>query len=132
MTHELLNVDWAHLFEGQDMNSMWLCFHTTILKLIDKYIPIKTFNSKHKPKWLDCSTLKKIKIKYKAWNIYKATRRYKDFISYTRCRNIATTVVKYAKSSFETKLAKNIQQNLTYFGNMLEITQRYDTMLTNW
>ena len=33
----------------------------------------------------------------------------------SKCRNIATTAVKYAKSSFETKLAKDIQQNPTLF-----------------
>ena len=53
MTHELLNIDWAHLFEGQDMNVMWLCFHTKLLNLIDKYIPVETFNFKPKPKWLN-------------------------------------------------------------------------------
>ena len=115
MTHELLNVDWAYLFEGQDIDSMWSCFHTKLLKLIDKYIPIKTFNSKPKPKWLDCSTLKKIKIKHEAWNIYKATGHHEDFISYTKYRNIATAVVKYAKQSFETNLSKDIQQYPTLF-----------------
>ena len=65
-THELLNIDWAHSFEGQETNAMWLCFHTKLLNLIDKYIPIKTFNSKPKPKWLDLFTLKKIKLKHEA------------------------------------------------------------------
>ena len=36
MTHELLNVDWAYLFEGQVIDSMWSCFHTKLLKLTDK------------------------------------------------------------------------------------------------
>ena len=59
---------------------MWLCFHTKLLNLIDKYIPIETFNSKPKLKWLDLFTLKKIKLKHKAWNIYKITRCHEDFI----------------------------------------------------
>ena len=60
MTHKLLNIDWAHLFEGQDMDAMWLCFHTKLLNLIDKDIPTESFNSKPKPKWLDLFTLKKL------------------------------------------------------------------------
>ena len=44
------------------MLRMWLCFHTKLLNLIDKYIPIETFNSKPKPKWLDLFTLKKTKL----------------------------------------------------------------------
>ena len=115
MTHELLNIDWAHLFERQDTNAMWLCFHTKLLNLTDRYIPIEAFNSKPKPKWLDLFTLKKIKLKHKAWNIYKTTRHHKDFVFYAKCRNIATTAVKYAKTSFETKLAKDIQLNPTLF-----------------
>ena len=114
MTHELLNIDWAHLF-GQGTDAMWLCFYTKLLNLIDKYIPIETFNSKPKPTWLDLVTLKKIKLKHKAWNIYKTTRRHEAFIFYAKCRNIATTAVKYTKSSFETKLAKDTQHNPTLF-----------------
>ena len=88
MTHELLNIDWAHLFEGQDTNAIWLCFHTKLLNQIDKYIPIENFNSKSKPKWLDLFTLKKIKFKHKIWNIYKTTRNHEDFIYYAECRTL--------------------------------------------
>ena len=70
MTQELLDTDWVQLFEEQDMESMWLCFHTKLLNLIDKYIPVKTDSSKPKPKWLNWSTLKTIKLKHKAWNKY--------------------------------------------------------------
>ena len=66
ITHELLNIDLAHLFEGQDMNAMWLCYHTKPLNLINKYIPIESLNLKPKPKWLDLFTLtEKIKLKHK-------------------------------------------------------------------
>ena len=93
------------------MESMWLSFHTRMLDLINKYVPVKTFSSTTKPKWLDQSTQKIIKLKHKAWNTYKATRRCEDYISYTKCRNKATAAVKYAKSTFETNLARNIQHN---------------------
>ena len=66
----LLNIDWAHLFEGQDMNVMWLWFHAKLLNLIDKYNPVETFNFKPKPKWLNLFKLKKIKSKHKTWNSY--------------------------------------------------------------
>ena len=56
-----------------------------------------------------------IKHKHKAWNTYKATRRCEDYISYTKCRNKVTAAVKYAKSTFETNLARNIQHNPNLF-----------------
>ena len=115
MTHELLDTNWAQLFEGQDMESMWLCFHTKLLNLIDKYIPVKTASSKPKPKWLDWPTLKAIKLKHKTWNTYKVTKRHVDYISYSKCRNNATAAVKHAKSTFETKLARDIQHNPNLF-----------------
>ena len=115
MTHELLDTNWAQLFEGQYMESMWLCFHTKLLNLIDKYIPVKTASSKSKPKWLDWPTLKAIKLKHKTWNTYKATKRHVDYISYSKCRNNATAAVKHAKSKFETKLARDIQHNPNLF-----------------
>ena len=40
---------------------------------------------------------------------------YTQKITCAICRNIATTAVKYNKLSFETKLAKDIQQNSTLF-----------------
>ena len=64
--------------------------------------------------WLAHAWFKKIKLKYKAWNTYKATVCH-DFISYTKCRNIATTAVKYAKSSFGTQLGQDNQQDPTVF-----------------
>ena len=78
------------------------CFNVNTLSLMDIWKP---------QNWVSES----FKLKHKAWNIYKTTRHHEDFISYAKCRNIATTAVKYAKSSFETKLAKDIQQNPTLF-----------------
>ncbi|XP_065895972.1 uncharacterized protein [Dysidea avara] len=115
MSHELLDTNWAQQFEGQDMESMWLCFHAKLLNLIDKYIPVKTASSKPKPKWLDWPTLKAIKLKHKTWNTYKATKRHVDYILYSKCRNYATAAVKHAKSTFETKSARDIQHNPNLF-----------------
>ena len=36
--NELLDTDWEHLFKGLDTESMWLCFHSKLLNLIDKLI----------------------------------------------------------------------------------------------
>ena len=58
MMHELLDIDWAQLFENQNMESMWLSFHTRMLDLINKYVPVQTFSSTTKPKWLDQATQK--------------------------------------------------------------------------
>ena len=49
MTHKLLNIDWAHLFEGQDMDAMWLCFHTKLLNLIDKTFQLKVLTPNPNP-----------------------------------------------------------------------------------
>ena len=37
---------------------MWLSFHTRMLDLINKYVPVQTFSSTTKPKWLDQSIQK--------------------------------------------------------------------------
>ena len=113
ITRELLDTTWEQLFAGLNTESIWLCFHSKLLNLIDKYIPINTSSSKRKPKWLDWLTLKSIKFKHKSWNTYKATKHHEDFISYTKFRNSAA--VKCAMSTFETNLAKNIQHNPNLF-----------------
>ena len=128
MTRESLDTNWAQLFEGQDVETMWLCFHTKLLNLIDSYIPVKTASSKPKPKWLDWPTLKAIKLKHEVWNTYKAIRCHVDYISYSKSRNNATAVVKHAKSTFvETKLARDIQYNPNLFWKYVRsiITPRY-------
>ena len=59
-----------------DQPNQWLraCIHSRI------------FKSNTKPKWLNSTTLKLIKRKYKAWNMYKATCCHSDFIS-QKCRH---------------------------------------------
>ena len=89
--------------------------HSKVLLLIDKYIPTRIFKSYSKPKWLDSSTLKLIKQKHKAWNTYKATRHYADFILYTRSINIATASIRKAKSTFESNLAISIKNDPSLF-----------------
>ena len=54
-------------------------------------------------------------MKHKAWNTYKATQRYADFILYTRSRNIATASIRKAKSTFESNLAISIKNNPSIF-----------------
>ena len=39
MTSELLNINWTTLFKGLDIDAMWSLFHSTMLQLIDDYIP---------------------------------------------------------------------------------------------
>ena len=39
MTSELLNINWPILFNGLDIDATWSIFHSTMLQLIDKYVP---------------------------------------------------------------------------------------------
>ena len=115
MKHELLNTNWEQIFENLNTQCMWSVFHSKVLLLIDKYIPTCIFKSNSKPKWLDSSTLKLIKQKHKAWNTYKATQHYADFISYTRSKNVATASIRKAKSTFESNLAISVKNNPSLF-----------------
>jgi len=115
LTRELLNTDWEVLFEGLDTENMWQLFHSKLLSLIDKYIPIQSVEPNSKPMWLNSFALKTIKQKRKAWNTYKATHRQSDYVLYTTKRNIATAAVKRAKSNFELKLADSVKQNPSAF-----------------
>ena len=111
MTRELLNTDWEVLFEGLDTENIWQLFHSKLLSLIDKYIPIQLVEPNSKPKWLNSFALKTIKQKYKAWNTYKATHLQSDYALCTTKRNIAIAAVKRAKSNFELKLADSVKHN---------------------
>ena len=115
MTRELLNTDWEVLFEGLDAENMWHLFHSKLLSLIDKYIPIQLVEPNSKPKWLNSFALKTIKQKHKAWNTYKSTHWQSDYVLYTTKRNIATAAVKRAKSNFELKLADSVKRNPSAF-----------------
>ena len=101
MTHKLLNIDWAHLFEGQDMDAMWLCFHTKLLLISTFQLKLLTPNLN--PNGWICLHSKRLSLNIK----FGIFIRPPDIM---RTSNIATTAVKHAKSSFETKLAKDIQQ----------------------
>ena len=95
---------------------MWSCFHTKLLKLIDKYIPIKTFDSKPKPKWLDCSTLKRLRSNIKLGIFIRPPDVMKTSFLILSVETLLLQLLNMPnKQTFEMKLAKDIQQNPTLF-----------------
>ena len=67
MTSELLNINWPILFNGLDINATWSIFHSTMLQLIDKYVPTILISSPGpRPMWMNSATLKAVKQKRKA------------------------------------------------------------------
>ena len=115
MTSELLNINWTTLFNGLDIDTTWPLFHSTMLHLIDKYVPTQLISpSGPKPMWMNSATLKAVKQKRKAWMKYNATKRMSDFITYTKCRNF-TTAVRDAKYIFEKNLASKVKSDCNIF-----------------
>ena len=116
MTSELLNINWPILFNGLDIDATWSIFHSTMLQLIDKYVPtILISPSGPRPMWMNSATLKAVKLKRKAWMRYKATRRISDFVAYTKYRNLSTTAVRHAKYTFEKNLASKVKSDCNLF-----------------
>ena len=84
MTSELLNINWTTLFNGLDIDATWSLLHSTMLHLIDKYVPTQFIGSPGpKPMWMNSTTLKAVKQKRKAWMKYKTTKRMSGFVAYT-------------------------------------------------
>ena len=111
MTSELLNINWTTLFKGLDIEAMSSLFHSTMLQLIDDYIPTQPISSSGpKPMWMNSAASKAVKQKRKAWLKYKATKRMSDFVAYTKF-----TAVRDAKYMFEKKLASEVKSNSNLF-----------------
>ena len=96
LTFELLNINWTTLFEGLDIDATWSLFHSIMLQLIDKYVPIQLISpSGPKP-------MKPIKQKWKPGSL----NRYLTLLAtYTKFRNLSTATVRDAK--YTSKLKTN-------------------------
>ena len=116
MTSELLNINWPILFNGLDIDATWSIFHSTMLQLINKYVPTILISSPGpRPMWMNSATLKAVKQKRKAWMKYKATRQISDFVTYTKYRNLSTIAVRDAKYTFERNLASKVKSDCNLF-----------------
>ena len=117
MAEDLSNIDWYTLFKDLDTAEMWGVFHSELLCLIDKYVPIvnsSTAKGHSRSGWLSRVVSK---AKHKAWNRYHFTRQTFDYQIYSKARNHCTSLVRKAKLSFEENLAYSISTNPKKFWN---------------
>jgi hypothetical protein len=117
-------VEWENNFVGLDVDEMWAFFKTTLLELIDKYVPKSKAKRQRRCMWMNWKTRKAIKSHNRRWKKYKVSKDYGDFLSYKSARNRAVKAVKIAKKKFERKLAKNIKKRFVKFLRLCEVKSK--------
>ena len=88
---ELAKIDWSNLLNEKDLESGWMLVKNLLLKLTEKYIPIRHGKRKRKKNvWMTNATLKQIQTRDKAWKKY---RRYQGDTNYNEYKKIRNKVV---------------------------------------
>ena len=112
---ELLDVDWAQVFDSLSTDDMWSYFHNIFANLIDKHVPTSNVFTSKEAKWMTSSTIHKIRLKRKSWIKYKITLADSDYEAYAKCRNEATKAIRASKYSYEKSIVDKISSSPKYF-----------------
>ncbi|XP_072037662.1 uncharacterized protein [Amphiura filiformis] len=117
LNEDLSSVQWEEELTPYSVDVAWNVFTNLLGTAMERNIPktkpprASKEGKKWKPLWMSNEAMKKVKKKYHAWKRYSNTRQYQDFVNYKRARNAASKEVRFAKKSFEKKLAADIKKN---------------------
>ena len=125
MREEARTRNWSDIIEGRDVDAMNSKFILAIEDLRDKYVILKKNNKKiGKCKWVSRAVVKSRRAKIKAWNKYQQDKTEKNLDRYKQKLKISRDRVRWAKRSFERKLADNIKNDSKSFYAYVRSKQR--------
>jgi len=89
---------------------MWTIFKDKLLKLVDKYVPLRCINKpKKKSVWISTKTVRKIKRRNKAWSQYKNSPSTANYDNYKVIRNEVNKMIKNDRANYQQALIRNFK-----------------------
>ena len=120
----LSNVEWDVLFNGKDVNDMWLALKGILDEVIDKFVPVKKIARGKRCMWMNYETKKAIRKRNKVWRKYSETKNYFHLLEYKRVRNKAVLLGRHGSISkrnwlFRSRMTQS--HSLPTFGQKIKL-----------
>ena len=124
MKLELELINWQQALAAITVNGAWLRFKKIVEDLTERYVPVTTFRSKFKPKWLTKEVVKLLKQKKNAWRTARLYRNKETLARYEQLERDVKTKIRKAKRNMEKELSKSTDKNGKKFRNYISRRQK--------
>ena len=114
INEELLNLNWADLFQEKNVHECWEIFKGELDKLIDIYVPLAIPKDYNEP-WMNGSLLRLWKKKRGSWERYTNRKGHYRYQEYKNDTKKFKKELRKAKRIYEKKLAKEARYNRRAF-----------------
>ena len=115
MLNELKIVNWDAKFVSLCATEAWNIFAETILKSIEKNIPVTNFVSGRGSKPVDRQARNALRLKRTKWLKYKYCSTHNNLHLYKQARNNVVYELRKCKINFEKRLAADINNNKEFW-----------------
>ena len=108
----LEQIDWSFMDSVTDVNTLCRLFYDKLNSVLDLYVP-KTcrLHNYSYPLWFSSDNIKKVKIKWKLWCIYKRSHSDLDLINFKRIRAELKRDIKLSYANYIHNLEININSD---------------------
>ena len=114
MREDLQNHAWD-FSENPEVDGIWEQIKSKVNVLIKNYVPLKKNKCSFKKQWMTPETAAVIDRKRRAWTKYLNCKNDENYNVYTKARNEATVIIRYAKRDFERNLSENCKDEPKLF-----------------
>jgi hypothetical protein len=104
----------------QTVEEDWEEFKNVIATLVEKYVPVRKWCGKNRPKWLTADLLHLIRKKKREWKNAKQYNTGPVLENYKKIEKEVARKIKYAKKKFEKDMAYSDDKNCKKFSNFLK------------
>ena len=105
------NINWYPESVEPSVHDRWDRIKRELMSLTERFAPLETGKTKHRPLWWKPSLDRAIKIRRRSWGKYKRYGTHQAWSAYKQARNKAQKLQREAKYDFEYDLARNVKQN---------------------
>ena len=127
MANDLLdNTPWASLLSSEDVNTSWINWKSSFLKIMSLCVPSKTISLKKRPPWLSKKLLVEMKKRNALYRKAKRTAKPSVRELYKTQRNKVTCLLKTAKVTYYSSL--NTANPKKFWSAVRSLNQPTDTI----
>ena len=78
LRNEMMLTDWDTTMQDLDADDSWRFFHSKVIQLTDKYIPMKIRRTNNRPVWMNRKIIRASRHKQRLYNSYKINKNPVD------------------------------------------------------
>ena len=131
MGEELAKMNWDNLIDQKTVEEAWIIFADILDKLKSEYIPKRAKKMNKRQPWVNTLVKESIKIKNKAFKIYKKDKSPILWENFRKARNTTNHLVQESKHNFELKIAQEIKSNPKQFWNYVKAKNKGNNSFPN-